>query len=252
MSALLLLGMLAGPLWASGGEFTILNRTTSVFENKNCKANATCDLKKIRYVTEDYRIGMSNGYHYGTRLFARYETNSPSTLEDYVFVQFLKGCTYETRVRNGVVVSSYNGVWRHFGDIRGAKETRWIIDSIDTDPAYFSMPDKARHYAYRWNAVPGSFAERTRRFYGLEKPKLPQLYVVDRPSTVFYTDGVARNISLKFKMCLYKTHDVPLRVASHELDFAKPVSCFSWDSSFVYNHDAGKYEQHDEIVPACR
>lgn len=99
--------------------------------------------------------------------------------------------------------------------------------------------------------MPGSFSQNTEKLYGEQKPKLPQLYIVDHPGSAFYINNRAKNISLQFRTCIYRTKDVPKNVSYNNAKFAKPIHCFEWRSSFVYNHYTEQFESPSYIVPAC-
>ena len=234
-------------------ELKILNHREEIFINDDCQENRVCDLKKVRYLVEDYRVVMVDGeYNLGTRMFAQFEINSVSNLEKYVFAQLVRGCVFSSRVIDGKVITEFDVSY-----VRDEKNSvvflfpDWVIDS-DSDPVYPSEPGKPRLYWYRWNTVRDSFSTDTEKFYGVAKPKLPKLYVVDHPGTAFVMDDKAKNISLEFKICIYKEKDVPKNVSPDNVNFAKPIDCFSWQSSFVYNHQTNQYESHSQVVPACQ
>lgn len=237
-----------------GEEQKILRQHSLIFENNNCASIRACSLKRVEYLVQDYRIRVGGGYNFGTRLFARYQTDSLSTLEDYVFVQFIRGCVYTTERKNGVVTILRDIDRYHFEKIRIFKHAEWVIDSFDKDPAYYSIAGLPRHFAYRWNKKPGSTAKETEMIYGREWPDFPELYVADRPATAFYMNRSARNISLRFKTCIYKSRDVPFTANPNEIEFAEPINCFFWNSSFIFSHRKKMYESGNsgEIAPACR
>lgn len=227
-----------------------------VFQNKNCEANATCDLKETEFILEDYRIlvGGADSYNHGTRLFAKYRTDSLSGLNKYIFVSFKRGCMYSsTKARNGLVIEELNLSRLQNSEFVEWRFPRWTIDSVDSDPAYNSRPDKSRHYDYRWNTVSGSVSLKTEKFFGDEIPDYPELYVTDHPGTAYFMNGVAKNISLEFRTCLYKTADVPAKIKLDDIfSLGAPVACFVWNSSWIYDHETSAYESKEEIAPICR
>ena len=83
-----------------------------------------------------------------------------------------------------------------------------MIDSQDTDPAYNSDPEYGRFYLLRWNK-PGSYDNRTQKYYGAEKPQAPVVYMADYPAGAFVTGTGVRNVALQFNTCIYKASDVP-------------------------------------------
>ncbi len=246
-SAFLVVGVFAQDL---GVE--ILNHKTSVFLNKDCKKTKTCDLKKVEYFVEDYRVFVDGAYSYGTRFFARYETKSVKNLEKYVFVQFIKGCGFYSKLVEGQVVTAQEVDYpRDKGNIL-FRFPEWTIDSRDEDPVYSTFPDESRFFGYRWNTVPNSFSTRTEKLYGEKKPKSPKLYVVDHPGSAFYTNSSAKNISLQFRIGIYRTKDVPVSVAYDNVNFAEPLHYYEWSSSFVYDHLTERFENPSGVVPACQ
>ncbi len=239
----------------------LLSRSHYIFENTNCQETSSCSLKEAEFLVEDYRQAIlekdgSTGYNYATRLVAKYRTDSLASLEDYVFVEFIKGCVFTSRMENGVLKYDYIST-PHLNANVTYKFTEWTIDSYDLDPVYNSLPGESRHAAYRWNETPGSTSAETEHFYGKMRPDIPELYVTDRSapandSNVFrFLNGNFQNVSVAFKMCIYKTTDVPESMPQ-DVNFAKPIYCYEWASSYVYNHESAKFEYPREIVPACR
>lgn len=248
--AVILLGGLA---YAQSGSPEILSRKESVFINKDCKKNNTCDLKKVEYYVEDYRVTLSEGgSNYGTRFFARYETKKVKHLDDFIFVNFIKGCRFASSLSSGQVLIDRHIVFRrdNTSEINNFKD--WTIDSYDYDPAYSTFSGESRHYNYKWNTVADSFAKDTEKLFVFEKPRTPKLYISDRPGTAYLMNNQAKNVSLRFKTCIYKAKDVPNLVTHDNLNFAEPVSCYEWNSSFIYNHSTGEFESPGEIVDVCR
>ena len=236
---------------AKGEDFTVLNRGRAVFENSQCEVTESCSLKRAQYLTEDYKVGTDTGYSYGTRLFAWYETDSLETLEDYAFVQFIKGCMYSTKIIDGIVVTRYDVSRPYFDDSIVFKHLQWMIDTIDMNPIFHSSYPTQR-FSYKWNKVPDSIKTEMREFYDHKRSSHPKLYITDNPGTAFFMNDIAKNISLKFLLCIYKTKDVPITTTPDNTKFAEPLYCFIWESSFIYDHEKGKYGWSNEIVPACQ
>jgi len=242
---------LSTPLLSQNGIIQILNHKEDTFINIDCKKNRTCDLKKVEYFVEDYSVGIGSDYNYGTRFFARYETESIRNLQKYVFVPFFKGCLFSSKMVDGKI-DTYQDVTypRDDGHVM-FRFPNWTVDSYNFDPVYSAMAGGSRFHYYLWNTVPDSFDKGTEKVYGREKPVTPHLYIVDHPGSAFYSNGVAHNISLQFKTCIYKTRDVPKSVSYDNTNFAKPISCYEWSSSFVYNHSTKEFKNHPNISDAC-
>jgi len=234
----------------------VFNPAKKTFINKNCVKTDSCSLKKATVLLNDYKVIFSPGkVNLGTKMIATYETDSISNLEKYAFVNFIRGCHFGSYVENKKVKKYFNRVRILMGERVPLHHPKWTIDTIDHDPVYNSADEyyTLRHHLYRWNSVPGSYEKKTQNFYGIKTPNFPYLYVTDFPGTAFYenTSNEAINISLKFRMCIFKTSDIPLIAAADDTNFAKPIHCFDWQSSFIFNHRTKKYETKDEIDPFC-
>jgi hypothetical protein len=123
-----------------------------------------------------------------------------------------------------------------------------VIDSQDRDPAYNSDPDYGRFYLLRWNE-PGSYDNRTQKYYGAEKPKKPIVYMADYPAGAFITRTGVRNVALEFKSCIYKASDVPTQTSRNNLEFGKPISCFEWQNVYVYDFAKARFETDLNALP---
>jgi hypothetical protein len=236
------------------GQRFILSHETYTFRNiTNCEALNTCSLKRIDYLVQDYKVGVVGDYNYGTRFFAKYETDSLETLDDYIFVQFIRGCMYATKVKDNDIFLYYPIARYHFGKAVEFRHNDWVIDTDDADPSYPSnIKRQSRNFWLRWNTTPGSTYYETEKIYGFERPSFPELYAVDRPGQAFFMNRTAKNVSLKFRMCIYKKSDVPRIIEPENTNFATPIHCFEWKSSFIYNHGEERFSSTDEIVAACR
>lgn len=248
----LLTSLLAALSSAQDGVVEVLGHKEGAFLNVDCRKNKTCDLKNVEYFVEDYKVGIGGDHNYGTRFFARFETKKVQDLEKYVFVQFIRGCDFSSSVMSGEVVTRQDVSYpRDAGSIK-FKFPEWTIDSYDFDPVYSTVSGESRFFGYRWNTVPGSFATDTEKLYGQEKPPDPQVYIVDHPGSAFFYNGVAHNISLQFRTCIYRIEDVPAQVSHGDINFAEPLNCYEWSSSFVYNHSTSQFENLSSISPACQ
>ena len=240
--------------FAQDKNIHILNRETSVFDNKNCIKNKSCTLKKVNYLIENYKIQMAkDDFNYGTRLYVSYETDSVENLEDYVFVQFIKGCMFYSRIDNGKVVETLDVSKPFLGGYLPFKFENWVIDSSDSDPAYNTISGFNRHAGLRWNNTSGYFIDNANEiYYKDQKPPTPVLYTTDRLGSAFYTGNRAKNISLVLRMCVYKTKDVPINVDLNNTDFAEPIHCYEWSSSQIFNHETQGFEHPYEISSVCK
>lgn len=285
------------PLFAFAGETpsektTPVKQRSGVVENKDCEKTKTCDLKRVTFTVENY----GSNSHQGTRFIAGYETVAVGDLENYLFVQFIRGCVFTTAEnrKTGEVETRFDSVRRLFGKFQLFVHKDWDIDSSGQggDPAYYTnLPDASklakdlaehgesyrppkslRHFFYMWNdkttesgkngetVIPKLSTklpdDNDTNFFGLSRPKNPLLFVDDEPSgttvmTISEDLLIVRNISLEFKMCLYKTGDVPVGATPKDIS-AQPIVCIPWHSSFVFNHAQKEFESPPEIAQACR
>ena len=125
---------------------------------------------------------------------------------------------------------------------------QWVIDSQDTDPAYNSDPEYGRFYLLRWNK-PGSYDERTQKYYGAEEPKLPVVYMADYPAGAFVTGMGVKNVALQFNTCIFKASDVPAETRRDNIAFAKPITCLEWQNVYVYDFDMARFRTDLAYVP---
>jgi hypothetical protein len=254
-SFILLILFLAGN---SYGDFTgkghvhTLSETKQVFLNPDCRSTDTCDLKRFTLTTSVYEVWFSDDPNYptyGNGVIMEYETDSVDALEKYAIVQFKKGCAfYSLKNREGKINSNVGDMVPSFGENVPFCFPRWVIDSHDTDPAYNSDPEYGRFYLLRWNK-PGSYDDRTQKYYGAEKPKIPVLYMTDYPAGAFITGTGVKNVALEFNTCIYKASDVPAETRRDDINFAKPITCFEWENVYVYDFDKARFQTDLAYVP---
>ncbi len=222
----------------------MLSETKQVFLNPDCRSTGTCDLKKFALTQLVYEVWFSDDSNYptyGNGAIMEYETDSVATIEKYAVVQFKKGCVfYSSQNRQGQILRNVSDTVPSFGGNAPFCFPKWVIDSQDTDPAYNSDPEYGRFYLLRWNR-PGSYDNRTQKFYGAEKPKNPVVYMADYPAGAFVTATGVRNVALEFNSCIYKASEVPPDTRRDNINFAKPINCFQWQSVYVYDFDQSRF-----------
>jgi hypothetical protein len=242
----------------SYGDFTgkghvhTVSEKKQVFWNPDCGSTDTCDLKRFTLTTSVYEVWFSddpNHPTYGNGVIMEYETDSVDALEKYAIVQFTKGCVFDSSKNGeGKINRNVTDTVPSFGESIPFCFPEWVIDSQDTDPAYNSDPEYGRFYLLRWNK-PGSYDERTQKYYGAEKPKIPVVYMADYPSGAFVTGTGVRNAALEFNTCIYKARDVPAETRRDDVRFAKPITCLEWQNVYVYDFDKGKFQTNLADVP---
>lgn len=232
------------------------------FDNRlHCKATKSCSLLRFEIQSEDKEVILSEyrEVHWVSKMRAFYQTDTVDHLEDYAIVQFVRGCRFDSRIEDGKLIKRLShGMIQSFGKYVDYFFPDWTIDSVDSDPIYHSDDRvKDRHYLYRWNTVPGSFENSSQKFYGVEKPVRPILYVKDLISSAFVNQRdlfykTASNNSIQFRTCIYRTAEIPKQVANPtDVNFAKPIYCFEWASSLVYNHSKQKFESPAVLDAFC-
>jgi hypothetical protein len=240
----------------SHGDFTgkghvhTLGETQRVFLNPDCGATDTCDLKRFALTERVYEVWFSDDPKhptYGNGVIIEYETASVDDLEKYAIVQFKKGCVFHTsKTRQGKLERKVNDNVMSFGEDIPFCFSDWVIDSQDSDPAYNSDPEHGRFHLLRWNQ-PGSYDERTQKFYGTERPETPIVYMADYPAGAFVTGTGVRNVALEFNTCIFKASDVPRDTRRENVKFARAITCFEWQNIYVYDFASGRFRT--ELAP---
>jgi hypothetical protein len=254
-SLILLISVLARNAY---GDFTgkghvhTLSETKQVFVNPDCPMTNTCDLKRFTLTTLVHEVWFSddpNNPTYGNGAIMEYETDSVNALEKYAIVQFVKGCVFNSsKDGKGKVIRDVNYVVPSFGESVPLCFSDWVIDSQDTDPAYNSDPEYGRFYLLRWNK-PGFYDGPTQKYYGVEKPKTPVVYLADYPAGAFVTGTGVKNAALEFKTCIYKASEVPAKTRREDVNFAKPLNCFKWQSVYVYDFAKDRFDTRFADLP---
>ena len=223
------------------------------FLNPDCRSTDSCDLKRFTLTQAVNEIWFSdNPDHptYSNGVIMEYETDSVAALEKYAIVQFKKGCVFDTyKNREGKIRRNITDTVASFGEHIPFCFQQWVIDSQDRDPAYNSDPDYGRFFLLRWNN-PGSYDNRTQKYYGAEKPKTPVVYMADYPAGAFIFRTGVRNVALEFNTCIYKASDVPTETSRNNLEFAKPISCFEWQNVYVYDFAKASFQSDLAAIPS--
>jgi hypothetical protein len=234
------------------GHVHTVSETKQDFLNSDCRPTASCDLKRFTLTTSVYEVWFSDDPiypTYGNSVVMEYQTDSVAALEKYAIVQFKKGCVfYSSKTNGGKITRKINDTVASFGENVPFCFPEWVIDSQDTDPAYNSDPKGGRFSLLRWNR-PGSYDERTQKFYGTQKPRRPVVYMADHPSGAFVSGIGMKNVALEFNTCIYKASEVPEETRREDINFATPLTCFGWQNVYVYDFDRGKFQTDIADVP---
>jgi len=234
------------------GHVHTVSETKQDFLNSDCRPTASCDLKRFTLTTSVYEVWFSDDPiypTYGNSVVMEYQTDSVAALEKYAIVQFKKGCVfYSSKTNGGEITRKINDTVPSFGENVPFCFPEWVIDSQDTDPAYNSDPKGGRFSLLRWNR-PGSYDERTQKFYGTQKPRRPVVYMADHPSGAFVSAIGMKNVALEFNTCIYKASEVPGETRREDINFATPLTCFGWQNVYVYDFDRGKFQTDIADLP---
>ena len=239
------------------GKVERTQRTGLVWDNPECGAGNSCEIKSVRFSAWDYRVTAEGKLSFGVGVASHYKTDAVPSLEKYGFVQWIQGCVFESEVKNGKLNYSHP-ILRPYWQQTPAdpavvfQHPVLALDSVDRDPVYASSPGIPHPGGYKWNRVEGSVDNDTMVRYFNEKPVIPELYVTDFPATASLTGrGAAINTSLSFKTCLYKISDVPQGVPAESGVFPGALVCYDWNVSYIYNHSKKVFEAWDRIHPEC-
>jgi hypothetical protein len=243
--------ILVNPLY---GKVIIIKNKKKTIKNSHCTHTKSCSLKNISIESYDYKVSFNKEVNYGTSMRASYKTKSPTQLEDYAFINYIKGCHFVSSVKQGILTKKVIRKRRFFNEYIKYSHPEWIIDSNDTDPMYYtdSNSGKLRHYYYFWESNK-NMQHVSKKYFGEIKPSKPELFISDSPGTAFYDkkNGIANNISLKFKTCIFKTKSIPRFTKAHSIKHQDALYCLDWSSSFVYNHSLKNFEFKNTLDSFC-
>ncbi len=221
------------------------------------------DLKAYGFWERQTRYGSGNkateGDMYNSTIYAWYETTDIQSIELYAFVRYIKGCAFVSRLDATGAEKQGLGVTRqHYGRRIVYVHPEWEIDSDDRMPMHGSSAAEPLlpHYAMEWGETKGVFPEESHHTYGEDPPTEPRLYLTAAVIPAAHLEELgngttAINHSFEFKTCLYHSGDVPQVVDSHTF-IKNPVDCYSWSSSFIYDHQAKVFTSPQGIADICR
>jgi hypothetical protein len=197
---------------------------------------------------------------YRTGIVATYSTDTRERLKDYVIVQLIRGCVFNT-FRDGDRVIKHIGMGREWldeetrGPNAGRREFRhpnWDFDSTDRDPVYATIPGHplGRHAGYQVRR-PDPFDSSSRRYLYQEAPRKPRLYVSDLLKDVHKMKSFEKavNTSLEFATQLYREKDVPTLAAGARLPLR--IAELEWTVRYQWSYAAGRFLPMSAIDPFC-
>lgn len=227
-----------------------------------CKINGTCDLKRVIMRSQNFSITRdpnepNDAWIHGTQILAGLETDTIDHLTNYAFVQFIRGCMWYSQDQNGQIVTEF-GVVRNFLGIKRIQHIlpRWVVDTDDIDPVYGADRETGnRHYFLQsLDKIPSWIPGSQGKLFGEEPFTIPFGYVTDHPGPALYEPKhkQARNMSLEFEMCLFKTADVPATTNGIDIDKTKALVCFPWEAKHVFDHRTQVFHTGGEISKECK
>ena len=248
--ALLLLPTLA---W---GQLTRLDDDFKLVENV-CRGK-DCTLTNVFFHHQPFSLkDPSEKYPLvGSIFHAGMEAKTWQDLQEYGFVQYIRGCTFESRVgSSGKIRRRIGEVIRHFGKRQTFVFPNWTFDATSTDPLYYGPSKEDSELAggrlalYEWHPVRGRYESNRVQYHNVLKRSeaqrrrmTPRLVVKDTPSPATYrpSSKAFNNVALEFKMCVYRLKDIPL-VVDHETVLHEAIVCHEWESQFEFDFDRDRY-----------
>lgn len=223
--------------------------SAQTWKNPEC-AKGPCALRSASLTT--YKFGTSNA------MVANFTTSKISQLSDYVFVQFIRGCSFmeDAQGNKSLVTRVYEGRSDAPFD-----HVDWQIDENAYDPVYWGVKegfDPLRGRMIPRNAkysVANPMTGENSIWYGnpgaiTKQP--PTLYITDQPTGGSHDPAPQMGVpSLEFQTCLYRAQDVPTSLAAVDQPIPNALHCFGWQSNYSYNWQTKTYSEAKEIDPFC-
>src|SRR3989344_500400 len=253
---------------ASSQSKPVSGEEKKIFRDSPCIPKASCvsdtrlheALKEFGFRVKNWQLPAVDRNDFeivNSSVYAWYETADLAHLEDFAFVQYMRGCVYSSKKnKDGAIVIQHNVMHQSFGKHKLFLHPDWIVDSPLSDPLFGSDPKRVtRHYFMEWNKAPEQFPRSHGTYYGDVAPTTPRLFMFNSPTTPAYVSrggatDVAINHSLEYRTCLYRTKDISNTSDGSIIPGA--LGCFEWKSSHVYDHTLRKFASPDGIVDACR
>ncbi len=246
---------------ALSSSFAFAVPTVKTWVNPEC-ASGSCEVKGMKLFTEK---GVAARLA-GNSMTAEIEGASKSDLKKYAFVQYIKGCVFETDSQ-GTIKMGTREFWGY--RTRPFKHVGFELDSAsDRDPLYWSNANagfddlrgifipRNSYYVYANPLLTEAYGSWAGKISNLKENKI---FIQDAPTVSGWDINdetmkvTARNASLNFKVCLHKIEDVPATVESPATEIPGAIVCMSWDSNFIYNFSTRKFDdKKDQIHQACK
>lgn len=246
-----------------------------------------CSLKSFSVSVYDQGHDFSEGEiqetSRGAAIGTVVETTEASCIREFSVVQFIKGCVYdiEQNERTGMIERTFSTAIQDSSGVSiPFKFDRWTVDSLDPDPMYESasarsVDDPRRFDNLLYPKVPlrldgtqvGLSADRKvmlgskYRGFVRDLQRSPrQMFSVDVPVAATWSGdrdahNSVTNVSLEFKVCLYRTKDVPQKADPKSFEAPTeeggPLHCFDWASRNEFDFNSKKFISKRKIDPFC-
>lgn len=201
------------------GKVIVFDGQKYTFINTVCDESNSCDLKNFSLREEKYILPFPENNFFSTK--ARIEIKTAVGHEgDFQIIQFARGCKWDTVKKNNQTFANYF-YWREnaFVALPVGRESQpvWILPkkgSIDILP-----------------------------------------YGASFDASIQYPDaeeGIAYNIALELKTCIYKKSDLPSTMTQSQANTIPAIGCIEWDNIFVYNFEKQEIQQRYEVDSFCK
>ena len=163
------------------GTEVLIKGYKKIFVNSDCAENNTCDLIQASIEVKDSKIVVMGDWSYFTAMTAEYHTDSPDSLKNYAFVNFARGCVFETQKQTDGSVQKF-------------------VDNDVCFPDWTTVSDDSRFAPYR--------------SYGDKKIVHSAFLPIDFLQNTT-DESRSINVSFEFRACVYRAKDAILSTPIH-------------------------------------
>lgn len=176
---------------------------------------------------QDYVVTLQNGdQSFGRKSTLRLIVEDPKTLEQYAFIQFIKGQVYTLETLPSGETRRYNNYKKYIlGELLPFNFKNWVVDSPDLDPILGSHPSQTQsNYYYKVSKYIEDIDIENFQYLG-QKNSSSKFFYLNYFSPQFFTDGNSTKVvDTIFQSCL--------------VEISKPdrlISCFYWNANSLVN-----------------
>jgi hypothetical protein len=207
-------------------------------------------LKSIEYQIIHVESGIDGRCGYWKTINMSYETETAQDIQDYAFVQYIRGCVFHVATEP----EPYRGFFRreHMNDdFKLFHHPEWTADTFTHDPIYWASPQStgSRHGYYRLPEP--NFNPHDASLYQ-DHPNTTRLWATDSPTGGGSNSNTYGYSSmLEFSTCLYPTADIPRSVADGEILLTEPVHCLDWSQKRSFQPGQGYFKTSGSVTEIC-